>query len=331
MRSPAQGYVRPHPKAPMGLLNNNIELTDVRVPGAHVSSLRVLGFLLVCMLPFVLAWSLTKSLFTLVLDNDTFSQIPLIPLVSIFLVYEHRKTIFSAISASWILGPALIIPGVILLGAARLNLWQLSSTNPLSLLMFATVLIWLGAFALFFGCHAFRAACFSLLFLLFAVPIPEPFLSKIIYFLQAGSTDVSEAFFRLAGVPYHRDGFVFELPGIAIRVAEECSGIRSTLALLITTVLASYIFLKSSSRRLLLCAAVVPTAIFKNGLRIATLSILSIYVDRGFLYGNLHHRGGIVFFVIALLPLALLLKLLQKSEKAVPAIPADTGAHIPTI
>jgi exosortase len=313
----------------MGLLNSNIELTDVRVPGAHVSSFRVLGLLLVCTLPFALAWNLTESLAALVLNNDTFSQIPLIPLVSIFLIYEHRKTIFATISASWILGTALFIPGLILLSTARLNLWHLSSANPISLFMFATVLIWLGAFALLFGYKAFRAACFPLLFLLFVVPIPEPFLSKIIYFLQAGSSDMSEAFFRLAGVPYHREGFVFELPGVAIRVAEECSGIRSTLALLITTILASYIFLKSPSRRLILCVAVVPTAIFKNGLRIATLSVLSIYVDKGFLYGNLHHRGGIVFFIIALLPLALLLKLLQKSEKPVPAKRAYEGARIP--
>ena len=312
----------------MGLLNNNIELTG---PDTPVSNLRVLAFLLVCMLPLALAWNLMGSLFSLVFDNDTFSQIPLIPFASTFLVYERRKAIFTAISPSWILGAALIVPGLILLGAARVNLWQLSSTNPLSLLVFASVLIWLGSFALFFGSHAFKVACFPLLFLLFMVPIPEPLLSKTIYFLQAGSSDMTEVFFGLAGVPYHREGFVFVLPGISIRVAEECSGIRSTLALLITTVLASYIFLKSSSRRMILCIAVIPTAVFKNGLRIATLSILSIYVNPGFLYGNLHRRGGIVFFGIALLSLALLLKLLQKSEKLVPAIPADSGARIPTI
>ena len=101
---------------------------------------------------------------------------------------------------------------------------------------------------------------------------------------------MAEALGGIAGVPYHREGFVFELPGVAIRVAEECSGIRSTLALLITTVLASYIFLKSSWKRLVLCLAVVPIAIFKNSLRIATLSTLSVYVNPSFLQGNLHHR-----------------------------------------
>jgi exosortase len=202
-------------------------------------------------------------------------------------------------------------------------LWNLNSTNPVSLLMLAAVFVWLGAFALFFGARAFRAAAFPLLFLLFMVPIPEPVLSNIIHFLQAGSSKMAEAFFGIAGVPYHRQGFVFELPGVAIRVAEECSGIRSTLALLITTVLASYMFLKSSWKRLILCLAVVPIAIFKNGLRIATLSTLAVYVNPEFLHGNLHRHGGIVFFIIALLPLGLLLRLLEKGENQGPAAGQD--------
>jgi exosortase len=134
-----------------------------------------------------------------------------------------------------------------------------------------------------------------------------------------------EAFFRIAGVPYHREGFVFILPGISIRVAEECSGIHSTLALLITTVLASYIFLKKSWKRVVLCIAVVPIAIFKNGLRIATLSVLAIYVNPAFLYGNLHHRGGIVFFIIALLPMALLLNLLRRGDNKIPLATEVSG------
>ncbi|MGB6430993.1 MAG: archaeosortase/exosortase family protein, partial [Candidatus Acidiferrales bacterium] len=91
-------------------------------------------------------------------------------------------------------------------------------------------------------------------------------------------------------------------------------GIRSTLALMITTVVASYLFLKSSWRRVILCLAVIPLAVFKNGLRIATLSVLAIYVNPGFLTGNLHHRGGFVFFLIALVPIALLLFWFQRRE-----------------
>jgi exosortase len=291
----------------------------------RVSPARIVGFVLVCLLPFAIAWGSTRLLANLIFENETFSQIPLIPLVSAFLIFENRKSVFSNVSFGWTMALALLVPGAILLTASDMNLWHLTATNPQSLFVFAVVCIWLGAFALFFGGSALRAALFPLLFLLFMVPIPEPSLSKTIYLLQAGSAVFVEAFFAVAGIPYHRQQFVFDLPGISIRIAEECSGIRSTLALLITTVLASYIFLKTPWRRLVLCLAVIPIALFKNGLRIATLSILAVYVNPEFLYGNLHQRGGIVFFMIALIPMALLLKFLQKNEAQNFAAPSVDG------
>jgi exosortase len=308
----------------MSTSDDSPQFSGGRAGGAHRSTPLLLCFLLVCLLPFALAWDSTKLLFSLVRDNDTFSQIPLIPLISSFLIYENRAAIFAEVAIGRILGAALIFPGMVLIALGKLNLWQLGSTNMVSLLTLAAFLVWLGAFGLFFGVRAFRVACFPLFFLLFMIPIPDPALSKIIYFLQAGSSDMVELFFRMAGVPYLRQGFVFELPGVAIRVAEECSGIRSSLALLITTVLASHFFLRTNWKRMLLCAVVVPIVIFKNGLRIATLSVLAIYVNPGFLYGRLHHQGGVVFFLIALLPMALVLLLLQKSEnkKSVPSTTA---------
>jgi exosortase len=303
-----------------------VDALEVRALNTRAPNLVVLGFFLLCALPVALAWSSLVPLFRLVLDNDTFSQIPLIPVVTLLLIYERRKAIFSKLAIGWPLGAALLLPGLILVVVARLDLLHLTSTNPLSLLVFAIVLVWLGAFAMLFGARAFWSACFPLVFLLFMVPIPEPLLSKIIYFLQAGSTDMAEIFFRILRVPYLRDGFIFQLPGFAIRVAEECSGIRSTLALLITTVLASNLFLKTGWRRVLLCAVVVPLAIFKNGLRIATLSTLAIYVDPGFLTGKLHHEGGIVFFLIALIPIGLLLMWLAKGENRAASATASTPA-----
>jgi exosortase len=276
------------------------------------------GFCILCLLPFALSWALTKELSSLVLSDDSFSQILVIPLVSGFLIFEGRKRIFASVSPASALGLALIVPGLLLLLAAQFNVWELRETNRAALFVFCVTLIWLGAFALFFGARAFQSAQFPLLFLLLSVPIPEPLLSHIIRFLQNQSADAAEIFFRLASVPYLREDLIFRLPRVSIQVAEECSGIRSSVALFITTVLASYLFLRTNWKRLILCAVVVPLAIFKNGLRIATLSILAVYVNPGFLYGDLHHHGGIVFFLIALLPMAFLLKVLQKGDVPAP-------------
>jgi exosortase len=282
---------------------------------------RILALVLFCVLPFVLAWNCTRVLFALILTNDTFSQIPLIPCVTLFLLWTERKNFPSEISSDWIRGCALITAGTFSVSASALGFWQLSAHNQSCLFVFGVVLIWLGAFTLFLGRVAFSAARFSLLFLIFMIPIPEPLLSKIIYWLQLGSADIAELFFKIGGVPYLRQGFVFVLPGVSIRVAEECSGIRSSMALLITTVLAAHLFLRTTWKKVLLCALVMPLAIIKNGVRIMVLSTLAIYVNPGFLYGNLHHHGGIVFFMLGLALMVLLLALLQKSEKS----PARVG------
>lgn len=292
-------------------------MKSVDLVDARSIRFRTIGFLVVCLFPFAMTPDLAKSLCTLVLQNETFSQVPLIPLVSAFLIYTNRASIFHEVSAGRILGISLIVLGFFAVGFTQLNPFEFSIADQASAFACGVVLIWMGAFALFFGSNAFRAAVFPMLFLLFAVPLPAPIVSRATSLLQKGSAEVAEILFRVVGVPYLRQGFVFELPGVIIRVAEECSGIRSTLALLITAVLASHLFLKTAWRRLLLCVVVVPVAIAKNGLRIMGLSTLSIYVNPSFLTGPLHHQGGIVFFLIALVPMGLLLIWLQKAERSV--------------
>ncbi len=277
------------------------------------------GFLLLCLMPMAFVWTSMRSLLTLVFEDETYTHIPLVPIVSFYLIYTGRKLIFSKILYAWGTGSALILPGSISLALARLNIWQLSSANQNSLLMIGCVLLWAGAFGLFFGNYALRAASFPLLFLLFSIPIPQPPLSQVIFLLQEGSAKAAESIYWMFGVPFFRQGLDFALPGVTIRVAEECSGIRSSLALLILTVLASHLFLRNNWKKALLCLLVFPIAVAKNGLRIFTLSTLAVYVNPAFLHGRLHHQGGIVFFLVTLALMALLLILLHKSEKKGPA------------
>ena len=174
------------------------------------------------------------------------------------------------------------------------------------------------------GTGGLRAACFPLLFLFFTIPIPEGILKPIIRFLQAGSAEAAYWMLRAVGVPLFRDGFLFTLPGLTVEVAEQCSGIRSGISLFLVGILAGRIFLESGWRRLALAAAVVPITIAKNGLRIVTLSLLGAYVDRGVLQGPLHKAGGIPFFGVALVMLAVVLWALRRGEsRKTPRTPRD--------
>ncbi len=100
-----------------------------------------------------------------------------------------------------------------------------------------------------------------------------------------------------------------------IEVAKECSGIRSSLALLILALLVGHLFLRKFWKQAVFVVAGILMMIIKNGVRIATLTILAQYVDPSFLFGRLHHDGGVVFFLLGLLLLWPVLWLLQRGDK----------------
>lgn len=257
------------------------------------------------------------ALVKLSLANDAYSHIILIPLVSGAVICLERRRIFGGVAYSLGAGAAAILAGLVCVYVA--GLLEPSGNGNLTLAVLGIVLVWTGGFTACYGTRALRAAAFPLLFLWLMIPLPGFILSRFVYTLQRGSADVTYTLFHLAGVPVLRDGFVFSLPGLSIEVARECSGIRSCEALLITSLLAGYVFLRSGWRKLFFTLMVVPVAIVKNAIRIATIALLSAYVDRSFLFGRLHHDGGIPFSMISVAMLVPLLWWLYKSERRLPA------------
>lgn len=271
------------------------------------------------------------------LHEESSSHIPLIPAISIYLLYVERRRVFESVRTNALLGALLILAGMVLhwLAAAPHSVVEHPSSLPAETL--SVVLLWIGAFGFCYGTRALRAAAFPLAFLLLMVPIPEAMLARTIYFLQSGSTNIAFFLFRALRVPVLRQGFLLTLPGVTIEVAKECSGIRSSTALFITCLLAAHLFLRTAWKKLLFVFLAFPLALLKNAIRIVTLTLLSIYVDPSFLTGNLHNRGGFVFFLLALAILAPILLLLEKSEPIqsplLPVVPAEAtpkiGAHKP--
>jgi exosortase len=272
-------------------------------------------------------WPAIRALAVFSFQHEFSSHALLIPVLSLYLLYVERRVVFREVQTSVAPGSVLIVTGAALYWWARAHS---SLQNPGEWLpgsTLAIVLIWMGGFLICYGYRAWQAAIFPLLFLVLMVPLPEPILARTIYFLQAGSTSLSFWLFKLVGTPVFRQGFFLSVPGQTIEVARECSGIRSSIALLITCLLAAHLFLRTPWKIFLFVVLVLPVSIVKNAIRIVTLTLLSIYVDPGFLRGNLHHDGGFVFFLLALAILFPVLLWLRKSEerplRSSTAIPAD--------
>ncbi len=271
---------------------------------------------------FLLFWALSlvpfylplSGLVSLSFHDERYSHVVLIPLISVSLVWLERRIIFLEPRYCLGVGTPLLLLGTVLYFIGKARSATLGLNDSLCLMVFGMVLVWIAGFVLCYGTRAVHAAMFPLSFLVLMIPIPTIVLDNTVLALQKGSAQMTYALFKLLGVPVFWQGFKFSLPGVEIEIAKECSGIRSSLALFITGVLAAHVFLRSSWRRLLLSLSMIPLAIFKNAVRIVTLSSLGVYVDRSFLYGKLHHEGGLLFAIIALAIFVPLLFALQKSE-----------------
>ena len=291
----------------------------------HSDRRRYVFFGLWLALSLALFWRPCVALFRFSLANDNASHVILIPFISAWLIYLKQKRIFRRVSSDY------SAAGVFLAFSAVACVWTWRSTaywsqaDMLAGYMLALMLVWLSGFALFLGREAFKNGRFPLLFLFLTIPFPVVLLNHSIYLLQKGSADIAGIIFDLVGVPALREGFVFHLAHFNIEVAKECSGIRSSLALLILALVAGHLLLRTPWKQVIFVIAGLLIMVVKNGVRIATLTILAEYVDPGFLFGRLHHEGGVVFFLLGLLLLLPILWLLQRGEKPAESIETSSS------
>ena len=262
----------------------------------------------------------SKSLFSLmsyVAGQELHSHILLIPFVSAYLIYIRRSSLPTdyTFSPGWAMIPFVV--GVIALAGARVSgvFGQPLSQNDYLTLIALSFVCFLAAGGFFFlGRKWMAAVTFPFAFLLFMVPLPDRAIDFLETASKLASAEAANMFFNLTGTPTLRNGTFFELPNITLQVAQECSGIRSSWVLFITSLLAANLFLRTPWRRAALVAAVIPLGILRNGFRILVIGLLCVNFGPEMINSVIHRRGGPLFFVLSLIPLFLLLWGLRRAE-----------------
>jgi exosortase C (VPDSG-CTERM-specific) len=285
---------------------------------SRANTARKLKWLLISTLLLIACFSSTLySLIRFTLQSDFYSYIVLIPFIGAYLAWLQRRNFSHTppirrerAALPLLLGLACLIP----------VLWSMKSgakyslQDNLALMTTSFLLLLVGIYLLLFGVANFRPISFPLALLVFMIPFPTFFEHALETFLQNGSASAACGFFNLFGMPVLRQGTEIHLPGFNVQVAPECSGIRSSIVLLITSLVAGYLILRANWARTLLAVAVIPLAMLRNGFRVFVLGELCVQVDPSWIDSDLHHRGGPVFFVLSLIPFFLLLALLRKFE-----------------
>jgi len=256
------------------------------------------------------------------LTSEFHSHVLLVPVVSAYLIR------ICALDGLW--SPArarrgsirwMVIWGVLAVFAAIGYLTSVFEGTPflgadaLSLSSLSLLCAFYALACFHFSLESVRQIAFPLGFLLFAIPLPGFAMDAIEVFLQHASAEVASWFFNLSGLPFLRDQLTFALPGITIKVAQECSGVRSSLVLFMTSLIAGYMFLRYSSHRVTLALFTIILGICRNAFRILVIAWLCVEIGPEMIHSVIHKRGGPLFFLLSLIPLGLVLWGLIRMER----------------
>jgi exosortase D (VPLPA-CTERM-specific) len=228
-------------------------------------------------------------------DKD-FGYIPIVPIFSLFVLWQNRQKLKAVKTApSWTGNPIIMLAMMVLVLG---NLGAEVFSSRVSLLFLLAGLI-----VLFRGWPFFRAVLFPWAFLILMIPIPKIILQNITFPLQMLASKVSTALLRLLQVPVYREGNIINLPVMTLQVAEACSGLRSLLSLITLAIMYGYLLENRKWVRVVLAFSAVPIAVAANGFRIFGTGLIAQQWGRDKAEGFLHTFEGWLVFVVSLMML----------------------------
>lgn len=254
------------------------------------------------------------------------SHILLVPFISGYLVWQIFASLPRPERSGAALPLLLTVVAFAILGifaSLRFNGSVLSRADYLFLTVLPFCLLFISSVIFFLGKRFAKAIAFPLVFLLFLAPFPDKVTNALEIGSQHASAEAYSWLMDLSRATYFREGRIFLLPNLGpIEVAQECSGIRSSLVLFITSLIAGHMFLQSTWKKVILALVVFPLGIVRNAFRIYVISMLSAHWNPEVIHGPLHSRGGPIFFALSLIPFFLFLIWLRKTDRKPQAVQA---------
>ena len=221
--------------------------------------------------------------------QEEYSHGYLIPLVSLFILWEKRFQIASAYSGySWWGVPIIVISLVVLL---------VGEVSALYMLIHYSFIFFLFGLSLAFLGSATRFTWVPIALLGFAVPLPY-FIEVILTSkLQLISSQLGVEIIRLCRIPVFLSGNIIDLGNYQLQVVEACSGLRYLFPLMSLGFIGAYLYQASLWKRAVLFISTIPITIFMNSVRIAITGILVDNFGTEMAEGFLHDFEGWLIFM----------------------------------
>jgi exosortase len=167
----------------------------------------------------------------------------------------------------------------------------------------------------FIGPKAIRYLWFPLLYLGFAVPLPDSLVAMMTNALKIWISQSAVWLFYQLGYPIANAGVTIQIGQYQLLVAAACAGLNSLITLSALTLFYVYMSHRANWKyMLLLMIPVVPIAIFSNLVRVLALILITYHGGESAAQGFLHNFAGLTTFAVSLGCIYLFDQLCQRTK-----------------
>lgn len=234
-----------------------------------------------------LYWDSWARLVGIWLNESTYNYCILIPLVSLYILYNRWNDV-TGLRPGWSLFGAVVCLG----GGA---LWLVADVADVALgRQVALLALFQGIVLSTFGWRVFWGVFFPLQYLWLMIPgwafLVEP--------LQKVTLVLSEAMIRITDVPLYVEGLLMEVPSGLYRVAPECSGLNFLLAAAALSLVFGNLMYHSMMKRVVAFVLALVVAVLANGMRVAVIVLFNHWGGTEIGLAGDHLTWGWGFFAV---------------------------------
>lgn len=224
-----------------------------------------------------------------------------VPLFSLYFIYVNRERIAAVPARASAVGFLMM-----LLGIAIYFGWMADIVPYDALKAVAVVISIFGAVLCLCGWRMMRILWLPVVYLLFAIPIPDRIYVQLTMPLRKLAATVATVLLgMLPGVTAENAGVTIDLTRNGevispLNVADACSGMRVLIGLCALGVAITYLADRPNWQRVTMVLACLPIAIFTNLVRVTSTGVFHLYGMEQIASGAGHTGWGIVMYTLAL-------------------------------
>ena len=228
----------------------------------------------------------------------------LIPIVTLFLIWQKKDELASVQKTGSKWGMGLIIVGMLMhVFASLMRVYFISG--------FSMLVVLVGLILFFYGFAVFKKILFPISFLVFMVPVPLVIITNISFKMKIFAAKIATAMLNNAGIPALREGSLIHMRNAQVVVDDVCSGLRSLISLMALGSIFAYWMKSSILKKCILFSVTIPIAVVTNVARIIFLSLIAEIWGPQFAVGFVHDASGLLVFALAFILLFATVKVLE--------------------